>query len=87
MLEALNIPSIKYHIAKQRTGLLKHVWMFQSAPYTKPVIEPLILHIAIGIVIEATLVGELVESEISPETLFFNLDQIYVGSNHNTNPN
>ena len=38
LLEALDISKIKYHISKQRTGILKRVWNVIT-PYTKLVIE------------------------------------------------
>ena len=48
LLEALDIPKIKYHISKQRAGPLKSVWNVIT-PYTKLVIELLTLYIAKGI--------------------------------------
>ena len=84
LLGAWDIPKIKYHISKQRTGLLKHVWNV-IIPYTKLVIELLPLYIAKGIIVEGTLVGQLVESGISPLETIFNSDVIYEGPSHNIN--
>ena len=85
LLEALDIPKIKYHISKQRTGPLKGVWNVIT-PYTKLVIEILTLYIAKGIIVKGTLVGQLVECGISPLETIFNSDVIYEGPSHNMNP-
>ena len=85
LLEALDIPSIKYHIFKQRVGLLKRVWNVIT-PYTKLVIELLALYIAKGIIVKGTLVGQLAESGISPLEAIFNSNLPYEGPSHDMNP-
>ena len=85
LLEALDIPKIKYHISKQRAGLLKRVWNVIT-PYTKFVIELLTLYIAKSIIVKGTLVGQLVESGICQSETIFNSDVIYEGPSHNMNP-
>ena len=85
LLEALDIIKNKYHISKQRTGLLKRVWNVIT-PYTKLVIELLALYIAKDIIVKGPLVGQLVESGISPLETIFNSDVIYEGPSHNMNP-
>ena len=85
LLEALDIPKIKYHIFKQRTGLLKCIWNVIT-PYTKLVIELLTLYIAKSIIVKAILVGQLMGNWISPLETFFNSDVIYEGPSDNINP-
>ena len=65
LLEAMDIPKIKYHNFKQKTGFRKRVWNVMT-PHTKLVIELLTLYIAKGIVVKSTLVGQLVKNGISP---------------------
>ena len=75
-MEALDIPKNKYHISKQKTGLLKRVWHVIT-PYTKRFMELLPLYIAKGIIVKGTLVCQLVEDGISPLETIFNSDAIY----------
>ena len=85
LLEALDIPKIKYHIFKQRTGLLKHIWNVVT-PYTRLVIELLTLYIAKGIIFKGTLIRQLVKNAISSLETIFNSDVTYEGPSHNMNP-
>ena len=78
MYNPLDIPKIKYHISKQRTWLLKRVWNVIS-PYTKLVLGLLTLYIAKGIIVKGTLVGQLVETWISPLVTIVNSDINYEG--------
>ena len=85
LLEALDIPKIKYHISKQRAGLLKRVWN-AITPHTKLVIELLTLYIAKEIIVKGSLVSQIVENGISLLEIIFNSDVIYEGPSHNMNP-
>ena len=59
------------------------MWLLHTQNY---VIELLTLHIAKGIIVKGTLVGQLVKNGISPLETIFNSDVIYEGPSHNMNP-
>ena len=71
LLQALNIESITSIALKQRLGLIKRVFSVTS-PYTKLVTELISIYIATGKSTRGTLVGQLVESGISPLNAAFN---------------
>ena len=70
LLKALEVPSIKSLIEKQRISLLKRVFRVKS-PYTDLVIELISKYIVTGTVTRGTLVGQLTESGHAPLTTAF----------------